>query len=201
MQGNYPAQIYSAQGVISVNAPTTVVYFWQTSVAPSSVTGNVALTNTPPISHKFASAGSLDVTSPNLGVPVGSTAGARLSVSGYVSNYDSRKNECASIKSVKLLGDDAKARCTTGIVILKGFVESAGATYFTYVPVVNNVQGVPQKLYYNSGGGHTFDIPVQTKLRSVVLGFALTDPVSMASPTMSYKSCTPLGAPTVGGKD
>jgi hypothetical protein len=190
-QGSCPAQIFSAQGVIEVDRPAVITYFWQTSLHPSSMTSQVPLTSQSPVTHAFTGPGKITVTSPNLLVPMGFSGGARLLAVGYASNFVSRSNQCNLVKSVKLLSDDAKSRCTDGRVILHGMVELATATGIYYAPVVNNKVGTKKYTSFSTAGFHPFDIVVQTDMKQAqVLGFTLTDPVSMASKTISYKACT-----------
>jgi hypothetical protein len=189
-QGSCPSQVFSAQGVIAVDRPAVVIYFWQTNIHPSSMTGQVPLTSRSPVTHAFTGPGKITVTSPNLLVPVGFTGGARLSTGGYVSNSVSGTNQCNLVKSVKLLSDDAKSRCTDGRVILHGMVELAAATGIYYAPVVNNKLGPKKYNSFSTAGFHPFDIVVQTDMKQAqVVGFTLTAPASMASNTISYKAC------------
>jgi hypothetical protein len=189
-QGSCPSQVFSAQGVIEVDRPAVVTYFWQTTIHPSSMTGQVPLTSRPPVTHAFTGLGKITVTSPNLVVPIGFSGGARLISGGYVSNLVSGANQCNLVKSVKLLSDDAKSRCTDGRVILHGMVELTARTGIYYAPVVNNKLGPKKYTTFSTAGFHLFDIVVQTDMKQAqVVGFTLTAPVSMASKTISYKAC------------
>jgi hypothetical protein len=190
-QGSCPAQVFSAQGVIEVDRPAVITYFWQTTLHPSSMTSQVPLTSQPPVTRAFTGPGKITVTSPNLVVPLGFSGGARLSTGGYVSNFVSRSNQCNLVKSVKLLSDDAKSRCKDGRVILHGMVELATATGIYYAPVVNNKLGPKKYESFSKAGFHPFDIVVQTDMKQAqVVGFTLTDPASMASNTIAYKACS-----------
>jgi hypothetical protein len=191
-QGSCPGQIFSAEGVIQVDRPAIVTYYWQTIIFPSSMTGALPpLVNRPPVTHAFTGPGKITVTSPALLVPTGFSGGARLSTGGYVSNFVSGANQCNLVKSVKLLSDDASSRCKDGRLILHGMVELAVSTGIYYAPVVNNKVGAKQYTSFSTAGFHPFDIVVQTDMKQdQVIGFTLTAPVSMPSKTMFYKACS-----------
>lgn len=193
-----PNMILSAKGVIQVDRPSTITYFWQFALFPPNSPGQQKTINQPQMTHKFTTPGSINVPSLPITVPKGYKGLFRLIAERYVSNSVTQKNECPDPAiSMGIVSIDESSRCMDGTVLLQTYVNTVAAPVtIRYTGIVNGQRGNPESKTFATPGHHNFTVRVRTnKSERATVGWAIIDPVALQSKPISTRTCpaTPPG--------